>query len=73
MLELPCVTAFIIRVIAAERSDAGAEGAVDTLDGAIGVVEMELENKGMVEIDLVFALVVYYYECNNFVVEECED
>ena len=32
---------------------------------------MELENKGVVEIDLVFALVVYYYECKNFVVEEC--
>ena len=36
VLELPWVTAFIIRVIAAERYDAGAEGEVDTLDGAIG-------------------------------------
>ena len=36
VLELPCVTAFVIRVIAAEISDAGAEGAFDTLDGAIG-------------------------------------
>ena len=39
----------------------------DTLDGAIGVVEMELEKKGVVEIDLVFALVVYCYECKKFV------
>ena len=36
-----------------------------------GVVEMELQNKGVVKIDLVFALVVYCYECKNFVVEEC--
>ena len=36
VLELPSVTTFIIRVIAAEISDAGAEGAFDTLDGAIG-------------------------------------
>ena len=27
---------FVIRVIAADRSDAGAEGAADTLEGAIG-------------------------------------
>ena len=31
---------------------------------------MELENKRVLEIDLVFALGVYYYECKNFVVEE---
>ena len=36
MFELPCVTAFIIRVIAAEISDTGAECAFDTLEGAIG-------------------------------------
>ena len=35
VLELPWVTAFVISVIAAEMSDAGAEGAFDTLDGAI--------------------------------------
>ena len=36
VFELPWVTAFVIRVIAAEISDAGAECAFDTLDGAIG-------------------------------------
>ena len=36
VFELPCVTAFIIRVITAEISDTGAECALDTLEGAIG-------------------------------------
>ena len=36
MFELPCITAFVIRVIAAEISDTGAEGAFDVLEGAIG-------------------------------------
>ena len=36
VFELPCITAFVIRVIAAEISDTGAEGALDTLEGAIG-------------------------------------
>ena len=71
MLELPWVTAFVIRVIAPDISDAGAEGAFDTLDGAIGGGGNRIGKKGVVEIDLVFALVVYCYECKNFVVEEC--
>ena len=32
---------------------------------------MELGNKGVVEIGLVFALVVCCYECKSFVVEKC--
>ena len=36
VFEFPCVTVFVIRVIAAEISDTGAECAVDTLEGAIG-------------------------------------
>ena len=36
VLEFPWFTAFIIKLIAAERSDAGAEEAADTLEGATG-------------------------------------
>ena len=36
MLEFPWFTAFVIKVIAAVRSDAGADEAVDTLEGATG-------------------------------------
>ena len=36
VFELPWFTAFVIKVIAADKSDAGAEGTADTLDGAIG-------------------------------------
>ena len=36
VFELPWVTAFVIRVIAAEISDTGAECAFYTLEGAIG-------------------------------------
>ena len=36
VLEFPWFTAFVIKVIAAERSDAGAEEAADTLKGATG-------------------------------------
>ena len=36
MFELPWFTAFIIKAIAADKSDAGAEGIADTLDGAMG-------------------------------------
>ena len=36
VFELPCVMAFVIRVIAAEISDTGAECALDALEGAIG-------------------------------------
>ena len=32
----PCVTAFVIRVSAAEISDTGAECALDALESAIG-------------------------------------
>ena len=36
VFEFPCITAFIIRVSAAEISDTGAECALDALEGAIG-------------------------------------
>ena len=36
VLEFPWFTAFVINVSTAERSDAGAEEAADTLEGAIG-------------------------------------
>ena len=36
VFEFPCVTAFVIRVSAAEMSDTGAECALDALEGAIG-------------------------------------
>ena len=41
VLEFPWFTAFVIKVIAAERSDAGAEEAADTLEA----VEMGLGSK----------------------------
>ena len=36
VFKFPCVTAFVIRVSAAEISDTGAECALDALEGAIG-------------------------------------
>ena len=36
VFEFPCVTAFVIRLSAAEMSDIGAEYALDALEGAIG-------------------------------------
>ena len=36
VFEFPCITAFVIRVSAAEISDTGAECALNTLEGAIG-------------------------------------
>ena len=36
VFELPWFTAFVIKVIAAGKSDAGAEGTADMLDGAMG-------------------------------------
>ena len=36
VFELPWFTAFIIKVIVADKSDAGAEGTADMLDGAMG-------------------------------------
>ena len=36
VFELPWFTAFVIKVIVADKSDAGAEGTADTLDGAMG-------------------------------------
>ena len=36
MLEFPWFTVFVFKVIAAESSDAGAEEAADTLEGATG-------------------------------------
>ena len=32
----PWLTAFVIRDIAADRSDAGAEGAIETVEGGTG-------------------------------------
>ena len=32
----PWLTAFVIRDIAADRSDAGAEGAIETFEGGMG-------------------------------------
>ena len=67
VFEFPCVTAFVIRVSAAEMSDTGAECALDALEGAIGGVGgTELENKEMVGNDLVGALVACY---RSFVVK----
>ena len=36
VFEVPCITAFVIRLSAAEMFDTGAECALDTLEGAIG-------------------------------------
>ena len=36
VLEFPCITAFVIRLSAAEMSDTGAKCMLDTLEGAIG-------------------------------------
>ena len=36
VFEFPCITAFVIRLRAAEMSDTGAECALDALEGAIG-------------------------------------
>ena len=43
VLEFPWFTTFVIKVITVERSDAGAEEAADTLEGA--TVETELGSK----------------------------
>ena len=45
----PWLTAFVIRDIAADRSDAGAEGAIETFEGGTGGGEKVLENKEEVE------------------------
>ena len=50
----PWLTAFVIRDIAADRSDAGAEGAIETFEGGTGGVEEKvLENKEEVEMSLI--------------------
>ena len=36
VFELPWFTAFVIKVITADKSDGGAEGTADMLDGAMG-------------------------------------
>ena len=36
VFEFPCVTAFVIRLSAAEMSDTGAECALNASEGAIG-------------------------------------
>ena len=47
----PWLTAFVIRDIAADRSNAGAEGAIETFEGGMGGVEERvLENKEEVAI-----------------------
>ena len=50
MLLFPWLTAFVISVIAADRSDAGAEGATETFEGGTGGVEKVLGSKEEVEI-----------------------
>ena len=35
MLAFPWLTAFVIKDIAADRSDAGAEGAIETFEGGM--------------------------------------
>ena len=50
----PSLTAFVIRDIAADRSDAGAEGAIETFEGGMGGGEEKvLENKEEVEMSLI--------------------
>ena len=49
VLAFPWLTAFVIRDIAADRSDAGAEGAIETFEDGMGVEEKVLENKEEVE------------------------
>ena len=50
----PWLTAFVISDIAADRSDAGAEGAIETFEGGTGGVgEKVLENKEEVEMSLI--------------------
>ena len=62
VFELPWFTAFVIKVIAADKSDAGAEGIADTLDGAMGVVGMLLESMLVVQTDFVRAVCYTGYE-----------
>ena len=45
VLEFPWFTAFVIKVITAERSDAGAGEAADTLDGVTEGGGKELGSK----------------------------
>ena len=49
MFAFSWLTAFVIRDIAADRSDAGAEGAIETFEGGMGVGGKVLENKEEVE------------------------
>ena len=53
MFAFPWLTAFIIRDIAADRSDAGAEAAIKHLKMGQGVEEKVLENKEEVGISLI--------------------
>ena len=53
MLAFPWLTAFVIRDIAADRSDAGAEGAIETFEDGTGVEEKVLENKEEAEMGLI--------------------
>ena len=44
VLAFPGLTAFVIKDIAADRSDAGAEGAIEAFEGGTGGEEKVLEN-----------------------------
>ena len=66
VFEFPCVTAFVIRLSAAEMSDTGAEWALDALEGAIGGGGNRIENKEVVQNDLGGALAARY---SSFVVK----
>ena len=50
MFAFPWLTAFVIRDIAADMSDAGTEGAIETFEGGVGVEEKVLEIKEEVAI-----------------------
>ena len=47
----PWLTAFVIKDIAADRSDAGAEGAIEAFEGGMEVEEKVLENMEEVEMN----------------------
>ena len=57
----PWLTAFIIKDIAADRSDAGAEGATEAFDSGTGVEEKVLENMEEVETNWNEAVVQKYF------------
>ena len=61
MFAFPWLTAFVIKDIAADRSDAGAEGATEAFDGGMGVEEKVLENMDEVETNWNESVVQKYF------------